>query len=233
MSVYIGWVMFQAARGFLLAFLAGGTLSVWVYHAYSEDSALVRRVNELEQENGRLQRRMAFLRERKRVAVLEVLEQNAAPEAQGGLHTLVSFQEVDPSGTAIGPAKEFQVEGDVVYVDAQVIKFDPSFLSAQDLAQGSTLLLFRRLFGEFQAPADGFALDQGGDFPPGYSAEAGAEFAQELWQNFWQYANRPEVVRRSGIRAMHGEAPYIKVIPGGRYELELRSSDGLSIRLVD
>jgi hypothetical protein len=233
MSVYIGWVMFQAARGFFLAFVIGGTLSVWVYHAYSDDPALVRRVQELEQENGRLQRRMAFLRDRKRVAILEVLEQTASPDTPGGKRTHLSFHEVDPSGKPLGAIHEFTLDGDVVYIDAQVIKFDESFLTEQDLAQGSTLLLFRRLFGEFQAPADGFSIDQGAVFPPAYTAENQGEFATELWQNFWEYANRPEVIRRSGIHAMHGEAPYIKVIPGGRYELELRRSDGLSIRPMD
>jgi len=50
---------------------------------------------------------------------------------------------------------------------------------------------------------------------------------------FWEYALNPSVVRESGVRAMHGEAPFIKLEPGHNFELELRSSGGLTIRPVD
>ena len=36
-----------------------------------------------------------------------------------------------------------------------------------------------------------------------------------------------------GVRAIHGEAPFMKVRPGQSYEVELRSSGGLSIRVEE
>ncbi len=217
-------------RGFGV-FVAGGALAVWGYHGMVNDPALVRRVAELEQERGQLLRKIAFLKERQRVARIEVLEQFEDQSAQSGQRTRIRFLELDREGNPFGPGQEFAIDGDLLYVDAQVIKFDPDFAFDQGLESGSTLLLFRRLFGEFQAPVDGFVLDHVGIHPPAWSAEEGGnEFTAELWQGFWDYANRPEVLRRSGVHAMHGEAPSIKVENGRSYLLELRSSDGLSIR---
>ncbi len=226
-------------RIFALAFLAGGSASVWVYHTLTNDSELLLRIQGLEQEQIRLERNISFLKERKRVARIEVLEQIDDPEAHGNKRTKIKFFEVGKGDAAFDESREFTVEGDLLYVDAQIIKFDPDFLQQNELEQGSTLLLFRRLFGEYQAPHDGFLLDNGSSAPPRFSAEDGmaaqgeADLHGELWRNFWHYANRPEVVRRSGIRAMHGEAPYVKLVPDGKYEVELRTTDGLSIRAMD
>ena len=52
----------------------------------------------------------------------------------------------------------------------------------------------------------------------------------ELWRRFWDYANDRELAERAGLRAVHGEAPFIELRPGGRYSVELRASGGLSIR---
>ncbi|MCH2102073.1 MAG: hypothetical protein MK209_09145 [Planctomycetes bacterium] len=91
--------------------------------------------------------------------------------------------------------------------------------------------MFRRLFGEFRAPAEGFALDSLPRPPASYSAEEGPDlFTTELWGNFWEYANRPEVLERTGVRAMHGEAPYIRLENGRSYQIELRNSEGLTIK---
>ncbi|NQU49064.1 MAG: hypothetical protein HQ519_10490 [Planctomycetes bacterium] len=229
----------STARTFVLAFLVGGSASVWAYHELSDNEILVQRIKELEIQQERLEHQISFLKERKRVAQIEVLEQKTDPDAPGGKRSTVRFWEVGSEMQPAGPAQEFTIDGDVLYVDAQVIKFDQEFLQQNDLEEGSSLLLFRRLFGEFQTPHDGYALDQQETVPPIYSAEdAPADayrtgFHQELWRDFWRYANRPEVIRRSGIHAMHGEAPYIQLVPGGRYEIELRTTGGLSIRALD
>ena len=215
----------------VVTFLAGAGLSVWAYHSLTDGSALRQRVAELEIENQSLQNRIEFLRERERVARVHVLEQIIDSAAPGGKQTTVRFEELDPEGAPLGSPREFTIDGDLLYVDAQVIKFEDSFLEELELERGTTLLLFRRLFGEFQAPAEGFVLDTLPRPPRGYSAEGDTDpFAAELWNNFWEYANRPEVLERTGVRAMHGEAPYIRLEKGRSYQVELRSSDGLTIR---
>ena len=196
------------------------------------DDAKDRKIEHLEQRLDRLQLQMSFLRERKRLAEIEVLEQQEDWSVPGGRRTTFRFRELDPAGLPYRPEGQvFTIDGDVVYLDSQVIKFDDSFVEQNDLLKGSTLLLFRRIFGEFQAPADGFAIDSAGYRPAPYSAEDGlVPYHEDLWENFWDYANDPEVARESGVRAMHGEAPYIKLLPGNLYEVELRTSEGLIIR---
>lgn len=218
-------------RAPFLTFLAGGGLSVWAYHTLTDDSVLQQRIIELEQQNQSLQKRIEFLRERERVARVHVLDQTIDQAAPGGKRTTFRFEELDAEGAPLSEPREFTIDGDLLYVDAQVIKFEDSFLDEHELERGTTLLLFRRLFGEFQAPADGYALDSLPRPPRSYSAEEGVDpFTAELWDNFWEYANRPEVLERTGVHAMHGEAPYIRLEDGQSYQVELRSSDGLTIR---
>ncbi len=52
---------------------------------------------------------------------------------------------------------------------------------------------------------------------------------RDIWANFWEYANSPNKARQAGVRAVHGEAPSIRLQPGRKYKVELRASGGLSI----
>ncbi|RMH04421.1 MAG: hypothetical protein D6702_03280 [Planctomycetota bacterium] len=199
-----------------------------------EDPHLAR-IAELERQVQDLEFRIELLRERRRVAILDRIEQAPSEQRPGGVRTRFRFREVDPAGATLGREQEFEIEGDLVYLDAQVIKFDDEFVERRDLLRGSTLLLFRRLFGEYQTPAEGFPIDTAGVRPAAYGGDAGpdAAFQEELWRDFWRYANDPAVARQSGVRAMHGEAPYVKLAPGRAYEIQLRTSGGLTIRTLD
>jgi hypothetical protein len=196
--------------------------------------ALRAEVAALEETVARRDLQLEMLRARSRVARLEVLDQFPDPSRRSGLTTRIRFTEVAADGSPLGPAQDFDIDGSLVYLDAQVIKFDDAFVESQDLLRGSSMLLFRRIFGEYQSPAEGFALDAAGERPAGYRAEAGLpEYQRDLWERFWEYANDPEVARRSGVRAMHGEAPYIKLAPERSYDVELRHAGGLDIRAVE
>lgn len=192
------------------------------------------RITELEQELQTRELQLDFLRARKRVARVEVLGQEERPDQPGGMSTRLRFYEVGPDGQALNGGQELEIAGDTAYFEALIIKFDDDFVANNDLIKGSSLLLFRRIFGEYQAPSDGFPLDAVGQYPQSYSPEhADDSFHRDLWARFWEYALNPSVVRESGVRAMHGEAPFIKLEPGHNFELELRSSGGLTIRPVD
>ena len=200
--------------------------------AFSGDTALLEsRIGELEQELQTRDLQLDFLRARNRVARVEVLDQVLRPDQPGGMTTRLRFVELGPDGKALNEGQEFELAGDVAYFEALVIKFDDDFVANNDLLRGSSLLLFRRIFGEYLAPSDGFQLDTVGQYPQSYSPEHQDEtFHRDLWARFWEYALEPSVVRESGVRAMHGEAPFIKLEPGHNFELELRSSGGLTIR---
>ena len=223
----------------LLGPLALGTLAGAVAFVALEkwddgDAELVQRIGELEEEVARRDLQLSFLRERKRVARIDVLEQVEDAAAPGGLRTTLRFQELGGDGQPLGVGQECTLDGDLVYVDARVIKFDDAFVERNDLLRGSTLLVFQRLFGEYQAPADGFRLDTVGQLPAAYSAEQGLHaFHESLWKDFWNHALDPALARESGVRAMHGEAPYIKLRAGRSYEVELRTSEGLTLRVLE
>lgn len=213
--------------------VAGGAVIVGFGTMDGDDPALVARIGALEQEVVQRDVRIAYLRDRERVATVEVLEQVTDASAPGGIWTTVRFQEVDQRGEPLGAAQDYRFSGDILYVDARVIKFDDAFVESNDLLRGSSLLSFQRLFGEHESPADGLQLDAVNQLPAAYSAEAGGtEFHEALWRDFWKHALNPAVARESGVRAMHGEAPYIRVVSGARYVLELRTSGGLTLRIA-
>lgn len=181
----------------------------------------------------RLETAIRLLKIDHRVAYLDVVEQRRKP---GGdeLETTVDFVEVDDAGRAVSDPKRVTLDGDLVYIEYWVIKFEDTLVEQGDPLHGASLCLFRRIFGEFQEPREGHALDVEGAEPRVYgdSVELTA-FQRELWKNFWEYANDPAKARAAGVRAAHGEAPNVRVQPNKRYRIELRASGGLSIKPED
>ncbi len=188
------------------------------------------RIQELDLEIGALQAALELLKVDHRLARVEVLEQTPARGDDPG-STRVRFTELDPEGESLGDPREFSVEGDVLYVEGLVIKFDDSYVEQGDHLRGTSVCLFRRAFGETQKPSEGTKLDTDGLRPLPYAGDDLPDpFYLELWQRFWDYANDPKMAAEKGVRAAHGEAPFIKLRPGKSYRLELRASDGLTIR---
>jgi hypothetical protein len=74
-------------------------------------------------------------------------------------------------------------------------------------------------------------LDDAGVQPLAYGGDETPDpLYRELWGEFWELANDPTRARERGVRAIHGEAPFIEARPGKSYRVELRASGGLSIR---
>lgn len=171
---------------------------------------------------------MRLLKVDHRVARISVVDQR--PNGAGDVMTRVEFQEINPNGDPIDTPRSFEIKGDVIYVDSWVVKFDDKYVEQADLHRATSLVLFRRIFGEMQQPRDGFALDEEGARPTVYGR--GGElsgFEKKIWGDFWNVANDDSKQLELGIRAVHGEAPSIKVQKGKAYRLDLRASGGLSI----
>lgn len=185
-----------------------------------------RRIRELEF-------RLELLKIDHRVARIEVLEQGPGPGADGQIETRVRFVELDGQGEPLGQGQIAVVRGERVYLESLVIKFDDSFVEAGDFLRGTSVCLFTRLFGEGTAPEAGTPIDSVGTRPHPYGTAGDAEsdlFQAELWERFWDYAHDPEAAAAKGVRAIHGEAPFVRARPGRSYRVELRASGGLSIR---
>jgi hypothetical protein len=184
-------------------------------------------VGRLTVENQKLNLALRLLKIDHRVAEITVLDQDREQQRP---QTRFEFVELTKDGAPIGDRKVFTVEGDIVYVDAWVIKYADDLVETSDPMRSTSVCLFRRIFGEYQEPNGGFALDAAGSRPAVYSeGNDMSPLEHELWANFWEYANDPEKAKRAGVRAAHGEAPSIRLRVGQRYKVELRASGGLSI----
>ena len=94
---------------------------------------------------------------------------------RGACETRLRFSELDSQGDLIGEPRELTLEGDEVYVDALVIKFDDTFVIAGDALKGKALLLFRRIFSDRRRPAEGHVLDREGPDATDLRRRAGAD----------------------------------------------------------
>ncbi|MBN2024482.1 MAG: hypothetical protein JW809_17005 [Pirellulales bacterium] len=186
---------------------------------------LQKRLREIQQ----LQTAIRLLKVDHRIARIHVISRQGTAEA-GDLITKVGFVEVDEQGQPLDAMRVFNLAGDVVYVDAWVVKFTDQSVERGDPLRSTSICLFRRLFGESQQPKDGFELDAVGSRPAAYGLGKNVSpNEQELWTRFWELANDPAAAKQAGVRAAHGEAPSIKLLPGRSYKVLLRASGGLSI----
>jgi hypothetical protein len=204
-------------------------LDIQLTASRAEARQLARDIQEKIKEIQRLETAMTLLKVDHRLARIEVLSQQGSSE-KDDLATQFSFVELDKNGNPLEAARQFSIKGDVLYLDGWVVKFTDEYVEQGDLLRSTSICLFRRLFGENQQPSEGFALDPVGSLPAAYrTGGEPSEFEQRLWSRFWDLANDPQMARKEGVRAAHGEAPSIKLKPGMRYQVKLRASDGLSI----
>lgn len=173
-----------------------------------------------EKEFNRLNQAIRRLEAERRIAEIRVLEQT--PE-----RTTFRFREIRPDGTPI-QERDFTIRGEVLYVDALVVKFERRFVRIGDGLRGRSLYLFERLFGEYQRPADGFRLDQG--VPAAYRTRPEpSEFEREIWRDFWKVALDPDYARARGVRVAQGEAVRTRLRPGKYYRLTIENAGGINI----
>lgn len=188
-------------------------------------------LEESQAEARRLAAAVALLKVDHRIARLEILERFELEEdGETGIWTRVRFTELNQAGEAIGSPREIIVAGARVYVEALVIKFEDDYVEGGDFLRGSSVCLFQRLFGEAESPSEGTVLEAAGTLPAIYAGDDLPDpFYRDLWARFWEYAADPEAAKQAGVRAVHGEAPFIEAIPGTKWRIELRSSGGLTI----
>ena len=214
----------------------------------AEINKLTADLQEKAAEVARLETSVRLLKLRHRIAHIRVLEQqrvSAANESadaddQEGdaqaerMLTTVEFVEVNSEGEPIDDRRRiFQIEGEQVYVDCLVAKFDDAYVEQADLDRGTAICLIQRIYGENQEPSDGYEIDQQGTRPTSY-ARGGqmSPFEQKIWADFWTLANDPAKAADIGIRAAHGVAPSMKVTAGSVYELELRATGEFSLKPI-
>jgi hypothetical protein len=170
---------------------------------------------------------MRLLKRDQRLAIVSVVDQK---EIDGELLTTVRWVEVDDQNRPIDEPRTFTLKGDIVKVDSWVVKFDDKYIEQEDLIRGTSIVLFKGIYGEFPTREEVNVLDAPGSLPSAYRGGEVSDFEKQIWQDFWEIANNPERAEELGIRAAHGEVVYNKVRPGMKYKIELRASGGLTMK---
>ena len=180
-------------------------------------------IGKLEQEKQRLEAFLKILKHIDRRARVEVLRQ--ARDQQGGLQTTIRFTETDNAGKPVSLSRELTLPGREVYFDTLVIKFGDQFVEQGDPLKGHALMLFRRIFSSTMRAEDGVVIDKQGEAPEVYAGrQAPSGFEKDLWKRFWELANDEKLAKEHGVRAIHGDAPYMLLEPDRVYEVSLRST---------
>ncbi len=194
----------------------------------AENEQLHKDVVEKERQIEKLDMALRLLKVDHRVADIIVLKQWKS-EVENRQKTKFVFQDVNDDDQPLDKAREFTIDGDLLYIDAWVVKYDDDLVQKGDPLRSTSVCLFRRMFGEFQEPSEGASLDHVNSRPAAYGRGPLSDYEKELWANFWEYSNDPAKAKKAGIRAAHGEAPSIKLREGLLYKLQLRASGGLTI----
>ena len=166
----------------------------------------------------------------RRIAEIDVLEMGMDAESEQP-YMKVEFVELGQDGQPVCQPRKFTLNGDVLYVNSQVVKFEDKYVEEAEVLRGASLCVFKKIYGDIDGPAGGQALDRTGiEMGSRYGDGADmSEFEKKIWSDFWEIANDPDQLEAMGIRAIQGEAPYMRVKPGMSYRLELRSSGGVSL----
>lgn len=195
---------------------------------YRHQTAAQNRIHELETQNGEQQRVIARLEFARRVADFVVVGQSR--QADGKLHTSLMMVEYDRDGRAM-PPRSFDVVGNLVHVDALVIKFNGELVKQGDPLKGHALLLFEKIYGDAQAPADAARIDAPGQVPTVYrdADPRVSAFETGLWRQFWQLAGDEALRQQHGVEVAHGSGVFAPFQSGRRYTVTLGADGNVSL----
>lgn len=151
-------------------------------------------------------------------ATLESRSRNAQGEAE----SLVRFVQTAPGRPSEIVSEElFVITGEVIHFDALIVKFSDDYVKD---GKGRALYLWRRIYGEDQAPADGNLIQSPGTAPERYRAITQSLRLKNqpvFWDAIWELANDPQQLSRYGVTAVFGNAIYTKMEPGRVYVFKI------------
>jgi hypothetical protein len=198
------------------------------FDAQSKEMAAVQELND------RLETSMKLLKVDRRIANIKVLEKGVDDEGQPYLE--VRFSEVNEYGEIIGSPRDFTLRGEKFYIDGWVATFEDKYIEDADELRAASLFVFKSIYGDAERPMDGQRLDtQTVEFgPPGiYKSDRQTAFEQQIWNDFWQVCNNRKLQKELGIRASQGQASYLEAEEGRTYQVNIRSSGGMSLTPLD
>lgn len=182
--------------------------------------------------NERLAISMKLLKVDKRIANIKVL--STEKDEDGNPLMNVSFTEVNPDGDEVGISKNYTVKGTKFYVDGWIVAFEDKYIEQADELRGASLFVFKSIYGDGEAPRDAQRLDDDSQDRPGiYNDDKKSDFEQKIWSDFWGVSNDTHRQQELGIRASHGQTTYILGQEGKTYQVEIRASGSMGIKIVN
>jgi hypothetical protein len=206
------------------AVLATAGLLLYMTSADERDQIIEDQVRQIET----LQNIAVRLQAERRVADILVTDQYR--DEQGQLRTTLLFVEHGRDGEPL-PPRRFEVIGDRVHVETQLIKFERHFVEEGDPLRGRSIVLFTRIYGSSTPPDQGHPVDQPGRIPRIYrgSDPRVSEFEQSLWNDFWKLMADTQYAQSRGVRVAQGETVWGIFEPDKLYTIALEAAGGLSL----
>lgn len=227
----------------LLLLIAFSTVSYYGWSVYNEKELQiaaknkeieqhVAKISELQDELELLALRLKLLKVDRRIGRLSVISQEK-PEGAERVESVIEFVEFNEQGQPITDPQRFKIDGDMVYVNGKVVKFEDELVETNDPLRSASIYILQKIYGEHQKPIEGFTIDKEGERPEAYGLrDTPNDFEQKIWNNFWDIANDPVKAAEYGVRAAQEESEGMRVQPGKQYDVQIRSSDGLTIKVI-
>ena len=171
-----------------------------------------RTIFDLLNENEQLRRAIGNLTAESVIGYARVLSQE---ERAGRLVTRLQFVETarnDPTARVL--ERSYDIEGDIAHFDALIVKFSNEYVMD---GRARALYLWRRVYGETQAPSSGFPIEDMGAEPERYAdlLEGLPLPDRELfWSEIWKLSNDRDYLKEAGITAIYGNVVYKQLKPG-------------------
>ena len=218
-------ILKNLAKGvWLSGLIVAGGIGIYVYERQYSAS---RQIAQLQAQKKELEDIVTRLTAEHRVAEMLVTSQRTVNNVP---QTELLFVEYDRTGQPL-PAKSFTVLGQMVHVDALVIKFDHELVKKDDPLRGRSIALFTKIFGDHQTPADAPQIDEPGKVPAVYRAPDNrvTDFEQSMWHDFWRLTEDASFRQEKGVRIAQGESPWGPLVRDRLYTLSLDNDGGLNL----
>lgn len=173
-------------------------------------------IHSLLTENHQLNKAIRNLTDEQQIGFATIKSQST--NSLGQVESLVRFVQTAPGNPQEIVSEElFVVQGDIIHFDALIVKFSDEYV--QD-GKARALYLWRRIYGESDAPKDGQLIETPGEAPERYRAITQSLRLKNqpvFWEALWDLANDPQQLIEYGVTAVFGNAIYTKMQPDKVY----------------
>lgn len=173
-------------------------------------------IHSLLTENHKLNKAISNLTNEEQIGFVTLKSRNR--NEQGQVESLIRFVQTAPGKPdEIASEELFVVSGEVIHFDALIVKFSDEYVKD---GKGRALYLWRRIYGESDAPADGQLIQSRGQAPERYNAITQSLRLKDqavFWDAVWNLASDPQQLSEYGVTAVFGNAIYSKIEPDKVY----------------